>query len=39
MNEVQKSFKKQMNQSLKELKIRDADAYVNGKYFPWNLGK
>ena len=34
MNEVQKSFKKQMNQSLKELKMKDVDAYH--EYLKWN---
>ena len=34
MNEVQKSFKKQMKQSLKELKMKDVDAYH--EYLNWN---
>lgn len=34
MNEVQKRFKKQMNQSLKELKEKDEDAYH--EYLKWN---
>ena len=34
MNEVQKNFKNQMNQSLKELKKKDKDAYH--EYMKWN---
>jgi len=34
MNEVQKNFNKQMNQSLKELKKKDKDVYH--EYVKWN---